>query len=302
MNIEKSKNKIFLENFDFNEFDFFDVYEFTDCPIGFSAKKKVSGKDTNNATMISMYIPSRIYSNNKINQLLINTTFGKISNEGITMRQDRKLNEPVDAEFSNEYFYDVNKNKFYKKKKEVNANKILNEIYLKHIKPTKKFRGLFLRFKMIFWWVCVSYLFKLFSELSRHFLYFISGIKYCYEPILREEKINQQIIKSSFKDIEPANIEEVLKEGKKLKIFNYEASQWSIIFYSMVHLLVYCIFVYYNYYPSLIVKIIKNNFVTLVYTISSLWIIEFLIPKILMLLVKNFSHWSFLFKYKSLKL
>ena len=302
MERQNRDNKKFIDNFNFEKNGFFDISEFTNVSIGFSSKKKLYKNDTKKASMVSIYIPKRAYKKNQKNQLYIHATYGKIAENGIEMRQNRKLTEPVDAEFPKEYFYDLRDNAFYKKNKKINADELLSEVYKKHILPTKPVRGLWMRVKMIFWWNFMKFILKFIASFFHYVLLCISGIKYLYSPIFREEKINDVIVKSDIEDFEKNQTKPELKEGKKLKIFNYEASQWSIIFYSTIHLVIFLFFVKYNYYPDAITKIFKNNFITLVYAIFSLWVIEYLMPKIIMLLIKLFSGWSFKSAYKSIKL
>ena len=144
--------------------------------------------------------------------------------------------------------------------------------------------------------------FELITKINYFILLIISGNRFTYKPILEEEILNDTIIKSKFSERKKMKMEEVLEEGKKFDFLAYKASRWSIIFYSLLHLLFYFISTFKDYKPIILTTIFKNNFLTLIYVIFSLWIIEAVLPKILISSIRLFSNCSFYSLHKTIKL
>lgn len=301
----KTKEKLkrnFIKKFsNLDEYGFYDFVEFEGDVIGFSIKKKFKNKD-GNATMISVGIRSG-ESIKKV-PLYISATYGKEGSEGIQLRslEEIKLTEPVDMESRNEYFYDINEQNLYRKNKEINACQLINGIYELHIKSTELFKGFFLRMKIRFWRVVLKTLFKLISEVFYNLLFIISGNRYKYESFLEREILNDRVIKSKWPEQEGLKEKEELRESKKFRFFDYEASSWSIIFYCSLHLGIYAYFMYIGYKPLILAILVQNNFLILVYVVVSLWSIESVMPKILMFLIKYFSKLSDHSSYRKIKL
>lgn len=294
--MDNEQNKTFIEKFDnFGNYGFHNLTQF-DHDAGFSVKKKSCN---NYVTLLSIYIPNEIFYNAKIEKkpLNIQAFYGEETREGIRLRAKPKLTEPVDAEF-HEYFYNIRTKELYKNNKKITADQLINEVYNTHTKSTKLIKGFYLRMKIMFWRILIKSIFEFISKFCHFVLFIISGNRYSYEPICKEEILNGKIIKSQ----EVKEVKEDLKESKKFPFLGYNTSRWSIIFYSSLHLVFYTIFMYINYKPKFITTILKNNFLTLVYVILSLWLIESLVPKFLMLLIKYFSQLSINCRFKTIKL
>ncbi|MCK5320522.1 hypothetical protein KAJ61_03985 [Candidatus Parcubacteria bacterium] len=302
----ENKKDIFLKKFNPKKYGFESLHPFEDCPLGFSVKKRLHESNENNITLLSVYIPDRVYNDEKVNKkkpIFIRATYGKISDNGVTIRDFENTNprDPVDTESLNDYFYNIETKEFFKKNKTINPDDIINEIYNKHIKSTKLIRGIMIRFKIFLWRKIISKLLKIISNFFYYLLLVVSGNRYVYEPILGEETINTKVVKSKFDEVD-LEMKEVLKEGEKFKFLDYEASRWSIIFYSLLHFSIFIVFYIYDLQPEIITIVIKNNFLTLLYVILSLWILETVIPSILMSLIRFFSTQSANSLYKTIKL
>ncbi len=138
-------------------------------------------------------------------------------------------------------------------------------------------------------------------------LYIISGDKYSYEPFFEEETLNGKIFKSRLRPpIENVKNDEKLKEdlkkSAKISFFNHEVRHWPIVFYSISHGLFYVLFMLKNYKPIILITVFKNNFLTIIYVILSLWLVETITPKCLIFLIKIFSRLSFTSQYKSINI
>lgn len=300
----ENEKDMFIKQFNLEKNGFNDLNLFEDTPMGFSVKKKLNKHDKNNITLLSIYISDRVYNDGKDEkQLYIRATYGKISGNGVIIRdfKDIKLTDPIDIGFLNCFFYNTKTRKFYKQNKIIDAEKIINTTYAKHIKSTKPLKGAFIRFKLFLLQKIISRIFENISKLFYIILLIISGNRYVYEPILGDETINNKVIKSKLNNVN-LEMKEVLKEGEKFKFLDYEASRWSIIFYSIIHFLLFLFFFTNDLKSELASTITKNNFLTLLYVILSLWALEVVLPWILMLLIRFFSRQSANFLYKRVKL
>lgn len=303
-----TEKELFLKKFNPEKHGFESPQPFDDdYPLGFSVKKKLDNGDIESATLLSIYIPYRTYNNESFGNkkpINIHASYGKISDNGVMMRdtKDAKLTDPIDVEIpNNKYFYDIKTKKFFKKKKEIEAEKIINEAYHKHIETTKPIKGLASRIKLLLWRKIISKIFQCISKFFYYLLLIVSGNRFTYEPILGDETVNDTVVKSELGGIN-LKMKKVLEKGKKFKLLNYEASRWSIIFYSLLHFSLFLISFYNDFQSELANTIISNNFLTLLYAIITLWLLETIIPSILMSLIRYFSTQSANALYKTIRL
>ena len=302
--MDDSQSNNFIKKFN-NGNEFYNYTSYNDG-VGFSIKKDLNG-ESDNTSLLRFYIPDYLKKSVIKKPIIIDVAYGKkIKEGGIVLRRKNKISDPIDLISKDEYYYNVEKNKLYKNKKEILPNELINKIYNDHIKPTKFIRGIWLRTKLFFWRIIIKKFFDYLYIFLHYFLYITSGDKYSYVWVIKEEILNNKIINSEIKNMigqkEKEEIKENLEKGKKFNFFGYMASHWTIIFYSIFHLLFYIIFEYKNWYPTIIIMILKNNFLTLIYVISSLWIMEIVIPKILKMLIRTTSRLSWNSRMKSIKI
>lgn len=302
------QNKDFIEAFNLEQESFTDLTPFVDCTLGFSVKKS-DIENSEYASLLHFFILNKVLNDEKIQPkpLVVSAVYGKKTSGGIAMRRQEEFNihDPIDVEFPNEFFYHPKTKKFYRFKKEIKAKDILGHVYSKHIKTTKPIKGLITRSKIRFWWFFARNILSFIAKIFHWMLIFVSGNRYKYEPLLQETTLNGDIINSAWPrriTTLPNEPKEKLKEAKKFRFLEYEASFWSIIFYSIVHMIFYLIFMYQNYKPKMLTTIFENNFLTLIYVIVSLFAVEFLIPKLLMLVIKYLSILSFYAAHKKIDL
>ncbi|KKQ45970.1 MAG: hypothetical protein US63_C0008G0008 [Candidatus Moranbacteria bacterium GW2011_GWC2_37_8] len=296
-NILKDK---FVGKFDLVKFGFNDVTPYTDGSIGVSARKVFNPNKNDHVIQISFYLSDSELESSK-RKVISHATYGKISRdgEGITIRSKNKLTDPVDISNYDDYSFDIVTGELYRKNKKISADELVAEVYSDHMKSTKPLKGLFLRFRMFFWRMFMNWIFEGFSKVFYFLFYLISGDRYSYAPFFETETLNGTIIKSRIENIEA---KEETKKAKKMKFLSYEADYWPIIFYSVMHAFLYLFFMYKSYKPVVIITVFKNNFLTIVYVILSLWIIEILLPKLFKFLIRFFATVSFRFQYKSIKI
>ncbi len=290
-------NEDFIKAFNLEKWGFTDLTRFIDCTLGFSVKKG-NVAENNYVSLLHFLVTDKVLNDEKIQPkpLIVSVTYGKKTPEGIAMRRQEEwsVHDPIDVEFPNEFFYNSQTKKFYRFNKEVKAEYILDRVYSKHIKTTKPIRGLMTRFKIRFWWFFARDVFKFITRIFYCGLYLISGNRYEYEPLLQETKLNGIIVSSAWKSRITGikEFKEKKEDAKKFQFLQYEASFWSIVFYSIVHMIVYAIFMYQNYKPLWLTTIFEDNFLTLIYVILSLFAVEFLIPKFLMWIIRSLSKLS----------
>jgi len=306
----KEENKIFIEKFNPQKFGFFDLKPFVDCYIGFSVKRKLEGRQDDYVTLLSIYIPDRIFNNVEITEkpLFIYAYYYEKDESGLKMRENSKYTDPTDCEFPNEYFYDIETKNLYQNNKIISADELINEVYNKHIKSTKLIRGFWIRAKIRFCRVLMKSIFEFMSKIFQWLLYAISGDSYSYDPMFKKGTIKKKTIQDNELDGYETDSKPKLKlkEGKKVSFLGYKASPHCILFYALFHLCIYFVFLYGINYHSLfitgITKIFQNSFLILVYVMFSLIVIDKVMPKILMILIDVSSMWSFNFLHKSIKL
>lgn len=294
--MDKEQNKIFIEKFHPEELGFFDLTSFVNVDIGFSVKKKLKEGDDSNVSIFDIHIPNK-YLEDKIKSLKplnVSIHYGKETSEGIVLREEPKLNEPVDVFFPDEYYYDISSGIFYKKDKQILANKIIEETYSEHIKTTKMVSGLKYRTKIYLY----RKAFRLFCEyLARAFSVFYKIItgntyKYGFDNYFSRKRnpslANDLEIKR--KDVEPVNF------------LGYIAPPQTIFLYSISHLFIFAVLFYIDWKPYILIEIFSNTFLTLVYVMTTLIFFDRLLPGLIKLLIDVLSDLSVKFSYESIKL
>ncbi len=269
--------------------------------VGFGVYKKLRDSDIDRVTLFRVGI-SDDNANGKL-PLSAGASYGVMSDYGVRLRNGEEIfiNDPVDMESRNDYFYDTKTKTLFKKDRQITPEELIDDIYNLHIKPTKVVRGFLLRIKLRIWRTWLPFIFTSLSNIFHYLLLIISGNRYTFEPFVEEEKINNEII-STKSTLHKVKEKESLQESKKFHFFDYEASRWSIVFYSLVHLALYSYFFYINYKPAYITTILENNFLIIIYVVCSLWMLESIIPLIFMFLIKRFSKLAFYSEIKNIEL
>lgn len=278
---------------------YYDFVSFTDG-IGFGVYKKFRESDENHTTLLRVGISN---NNEEKKPLSASAVYGVETEEGVRLRNGNEIfiNDPIDMESRSDYFYDLKDKTLFKKNEKITPEELIDDIYNIHIKPTKLVKGFSLRIKIRFWRIWLPFIFTALSKTCYYLLLTISGNRYTFEPFVEEEKINDEII-STRSTIHKVKEKESLKESKKFHFFDYEASRWSIIFYSLLHLALYGYFSYIDYKPVLITTVLKNNFLIIIYVVCTLGILESVIPAILMFLIKHSSKLSFRSEIRNIRL
>lgn len=181
--IEESKK--FAQQFALKKYGFYDITPYSNI-FGFSVKKKLN--DSGKTSLLKIYIPDAIFKDSNVikKQFNISATYGVETYGGVEIRffEDSKINDPVDAEFPNEYFYNIGTREIYRQNNKITTDQFINEVYNTHIKPTKRIAGILIRTKVIFWRIIVVWFFRIISFLFQILLFVVSGDRYSYDPII----------------------------------------------------------------------------------------------------------------------
>ena len=298
MNIEEKKAE-FIAQFQGLEAK----YNITVLVNGFGVSSKIEDqKILENASLFTIYIKEEeLNKDNNIKKIHVSATYGKIAETGgVYVRDNQKISSPIDLT-SEDYLYDINRNQIIFKDKELSAKELVDNIYNLHILPTKRFKGIGIRFKLYIWRKLFVQFFHCFSKAFHYLLYIITGDKYSYDPVFDRTIVNGITVSSSVEAmIDRTTPQE--RDGKKINFLGYDVDLWPIVFYSIFTLVMYLIFELKDIKPIFLVKILNNNFLLALYVVVSLWLIDVVTPLILKRLIKMNSKKSFSIKYKRLKI
>lgn len=205
---------------------------------------------------------------------------------------------PVNLLSTEEYYFDVKNLKFYHKDKEILPRKIIDTLFEQHIKPTKYFKGLYLRSKLFFWRKIYPFMIKAISNLFVALSYIMFGIKHSWDI---DKRYFSEVYtdKSKFISTKPKNAPDAPKE---ISFFGYPVSKWSLASYGSLILLLYITIVFYGHCQLLVIaSIIHNNFLGLLFIILTLIIYETGLPILLKFLVKKTSKYYSSAIFKQIK-
>ena len=231
--------------------------------------------------------------------LTITVTYGEKTDAGIRLSANTS-SDPIELASIDEFYFDptskkfTHKGGFLKGVYEIEPRKIIEIINKLHTKPTRKILGLWLRIKIVFWRHIIANLFKSISKILLSFLYVISGIKITRDTwarIVFPEKLEER---------EEEKVEFTNK--KTTDLFGYKASSWAIIFYCFLHLALFLIFFYVNYRPTIITTIFKNSFLTVIYVISTMFLLDVVLPKLLKKLISQMDKLFYLSSSRNIKI
>lgn len=218
-----------------------------------------------------------------LKKVSISVSYGKMTDSGVSLGTGRGgVWDPIDLDFSNEFFYDEVRNVIFRNKIEISGKNLLLFLEEIHKRPTKAIRGFPLRLKLLFWRKMLPAIIKIFDRFLVVVLWIISG-----------EVIPQDIIKRFFSDRREEKVNKKISEidfhtGKTMEFFGYHAKRWSVVFYCSLHLTIYLIFLYkQNVHFLLIGGIGRNSFLTLCYIVLSFAITESWLPDLIKFVIKK---------------
>lgn len=266
---------------------------FHEPEVGISFKKKL--KDDDYVSLIKLAVlddgePRR-------NNLFASATYGKDNGSSIEIRslENTKLDDPVDLVFNDEFYYDPVAKQIYHGKKKISPLQLLNEVYGKHIKPTRTLAGFLLRVRFWFWRYFLRDLIEIFGKIAKVVLFVISGTRYSYDAFWEGTELAD-----SYANPEGDGKEKSKGGEEKLNFLGYKAKRWPILFYCSLHLGAYMLCSLFDIKPHIIVVLLQNNFLTLVYVVVSISLIESVIPDSLKKLIRALSRLSLKLSFKKI--
>jgi len=201
-------------------------------------------------------------------------------------------NRPIDLISTDEYFYDTAAQIFFRGNTQIEARQFLDELYRIHKKAAMNLRGLRLRTSVRLQNLSVSAL----EGTAKAWAY--------VHKLIYDEKVEYNPILIAFpeKTGTTSQTGEIKKEGKKLPFFGYDANVNLIVAYCVIHLAVYLYLFYFNLFPLILRQIFTNNFLTVLYVIVTLAILETILKKLSQRIVVAFGSWAFNLSVRNFKL
>ena len=297
----KEVNQIFEKSFNDN----YRLTKLSDSKIGYSIKRDydedvvkklgiIDKKTYTSLTHLSI-IDSDLEESNKkkipvnveMNCLLFEDVENKFvyNYEYITNPRMKPINISTQA-----YTLDLLNQKFYKENKKIDLIDIYNEVYERHIIPSSVIKGLPFRTKV---------------GLNKFLIFVLKSISITIGKIL-EWAYYYEPHRKNFKTILPSgednsSINEPVLENERFDFYGYKVSPRTISIYSFFHLAMYMIFYLFNYYPQIIKNIVKYQFLTLIYVISTVTVFSKFVPKILVATLKKLDNMIFEYEFRSFK-
>lgn len=296
--MENTLNSIFVSKFDLNKLNFSDLVVFTDATVklGFTARKKFRENDNGYFSFFTIYVSNEEFNKTTDAKKFLNIKlgYGKAVDGGYQIRQDIKLLDPIDVSFPNEYCYDIVSGEFFHKNKKINPNKLLEDVYTKHIKSTKIIAGLYVRSIIWFYRTFLNLFFKSVSKIFSFFVVLVSGDVYKYG-------FSEHIDKMLNREKRPRQDDPITKSSERVSFLGYTATPSCIMFYSVFHFVIFGVLYKLDLKPVLIETIFKNGFLTLIYVMVSLIFIDKILPKLFKKIVDASFELSMYFSYKTIK-
>ncbi|MBU1202864.1 hypothetical protein KKH39_02375 [Patescibacteria group bacterium] len=267
----------FKNKFELPFSSFHEPIDYVDGTFGFSTMKEHSG---DYASLFKITIPKKeLDSINPLKQIYVSVSYGKKTEEGIILASSgeriKGLFDRIDLR-SDDFFCNFETGEFFEKNKKIykliDAHDILVKLESLHEKPLKKLRGFPLRIKLFWFRIVLAGFFKfLFYTLSwieslrsgQKFEIFQNPI----DPKTRAGVFDPSIGKS--------------KKEEPIDIFGYKVKPQVAFIYSFIHLLVYSIFFVNNYKSEWMINIFSNIFLTVMYVIISLGLMNIMLPQLL---------------------
>ncbi|MFA7315659.1 MAG: hypothetical protein WC059_02550 [Candidatus Paceibacterota bacterium] len=253
--------------------------------IGFSIFKDRNDK------YASLYKIGFGLGNDNLKKLWVTATYGKKTDDSISIGTSKNLTDPVDLDVYGQFFFNIESGKFFHYNKEIEPNNILNKLKKAHLKPTRIIVGLPLRIKLFLWRRFLPTIIKIIDRILSLLLEIFTG------EVVKDKNIVRRFIDQWHEesDKKPTKIDldenifgRNIKTPKEWSFLGFKSTRWSVVFYSILHIFLYFFnSLFWKIDDPIIIKIFESNFLTLCYVAISFSIIEFLIPYILKLSVRK---------------
>ncbi len=298
---------------------FENLTEFADTNSGFSLARKLDNdRNKDHLSLMHVFINNKDFQDltTPLKPLRIGLNYGRATERGITMRDEVKLMDPYDADFSREYYYEPTTHRIYDKFTNLlDGTKLLEKIYRRHIRSTKLISGLPLRIKVVFFRYLIAYTFSAIKLVCTSILQILFGDTYNYNYLLQKEtdtgsvpdlssntspssKLNSYN-KERVNELQPREI----KQGETIDFFGIKVHKRLVIVYVIIHLLVYgWLYLTKAELDVNVQRLFENNFLTVSYVIFTVWVMDYCVRRGLKRIIKVLSKLEGYFRYKPLKL
>lgn len=234
---------------------------------------------------------SEVGSNKKLIGVNVHFTLKDGKRLQIDESNASNIYRPVDLVSYDDYFFDSVSEKFFYKDTQIESSKIINDLFQLHIKKIG-FKGLFIRGRFLFWFLLGKLCKGISLVLSRIFLLIYGEkISYGYLSSFLPQSMKETLYGSQKKD-----------PGPFMTFFGYNAPTKLVVSYCVIHLFAYLLIRFLNIAPSILIAISKNSFLTIIYVIVSLAILEVPIKKFLRFSVSKLEKYQFRFSNKAIKI
>lgn len=276
----------FISRFDLPRENFSEPKKFIDA-FGFATTKP---RNQNGLTFVSIYkfFISReaLHQTSQTKPITIAVDYAEKRENGELVLSPtsipRRYYWPTGLISTDEFFYNIDTGVFYRNGQEIDPKKILKNTENAHLLPTRPGGYLYV-LKIFIWFVIIVNFLKGLHYFVRWVGHWLFGRNYRKSIWLITDRKDSY---SWQKDEEP-ELEPFAKE--KLKFFEYQASAWAVVTYSLIHLLIYLLFFYYLSRPTVLKNIILIPFLTIIYVIPSIAFYERSMPKILDFISKKLA-------------
>ena len=229
--------------------------------------------------------------------LWVSVSYGRRTGDGIVLRSGKNgVYDPIDLTFYNQYSFDLETQRFLDTGREIDAKQILTDVERVHMLPTLKVRGLPLRSRLWLWRKLIPNLIKAVDQILIGILWLISGESDSRDTLGRY--ISQRYTER--RDMSIKKVE--FKEVKTMEFFGYKAKRWSVVFYCLIHLIVYAILFGIEYRSSFMSHVIRNTFLALCYVVVTFAITESLFPLLLKMMIRKTPELLAKISFKSIQI
>jgi|GEM_PF-2454233 len=267
-----SENDVFVSYFELPRDGFLEPIKLIDTGIGFSVYKQSHKKGFKSLFRVYMRNAEK-NSPDPIKHLFASASFGMESGDGIVISSNvwkRSSYDPIDIN-SDDFYYNIQSNKFFYKSVEIHAFEILRMLNRWHTKTQKPLMGFWLRFKIFFFHFILASCFKFLFYCVSILQYLLTG-----QWVKIFDNIKELGNRTGY---QPTRLN--VTPSKTLKIFEYEVDTWIALIYSLVHIITFLILEYLNVKPQILRIIFGNSFLTLVYVLPTLGFTNAVLPALL---------------------
>lgn len=211
----------------------------------------------------------------------------------VTESLQKVVAKPINMNSIDDYWVNLKTGKFYNNNgQEVKAEQMLTALYNLHLKPTKKLGGLGIRTRLRLWQYTIGLL-KYLEIVAKYLLVVLTGEFYKYDhfgTMMRSRETDRKF------DTKP----EIKTEN--ISISGFTARPHTILAYCGIHLLLFLICYSRKQYPPVLVSIFTNSFLTIIYTVFTLGVMDRVYPPFSKWLQRKLAKLQWTLNFRSFKL